>query len=217
MMEIEPIAEKVTAFVIRPGASGSVDELLLFEHPYSGNQIPAGTVEEGEAPAAAVVREAGEETGLTGFEAPEYLGHDDWHVPDGRCVTLKRTTVYGRPDPLSFDWAYLPRGAVVDVLREADGYRQVCYTEWDRIPDPQYATMQITGWVPASHLTRLQRRYFYALGFHRDTPPTWTVEIDNHRFRLFWARLDVLPPLVGPQSDWLRFLATRYPSLRLAA
>ena len=31
----------------------------------------------------------------------------------------------------------------------------------------------------------------------------WTVQIDNHRFRLFWAPLAALPPLVEPQSEWL--------------
>lgn len=214
-MTTEPVAQKVTAFVVRPGKTGAPDELLLFEHPFAGFQLPAGTVEEDEPPEIAVLREAHEETGLSGFETPEFLGHDEWRPPDNRYITLKRTTVYGRPDPLSFDWAYLPRGFAVDVLREADGYVQVCYTEWDRLPDPQYPTMQITGWVPAEHLTRLQRRYYYLLPFHRETPLTWTVEIDHHRFRLFWARLDALPRLIGYQGEWLRFLTDRYPGLRL--
>lgn len=215
-MQTEPLLEKVTAFVIRPGAAGSADELLLFEHPFSGNQLPAGTVEEGEAHAAAALREAREETGLTDFESPEFLGYEDWHVPDNQRVTATRTIVYGRPDPHSFDWAFLPRGARVDVLREADGYQHVCYTEWDRLPNPQYPTMQITGWVPTAHLARKLRRYFYAFTFRRETPPSWTVAIDYHHFRLFWARLDAVPHLVGFQDEWLRFLAPHYPALRLA-
>jgi 8-oxo-dGTP pyrophosphatase MutT (NUDIX family) len=47
--------DKVTAFVTRSGDFGV--ELLLFRHPNEGIQLPAGTVEEGEAPAAAVIRE----------------------------------------------------------------------------------------------------------------------------------------------------------------
>ncbi len=36
------IIEKLTAFVTRPTSNGY--ELLLFEHPTAGIQIPAGTV-----------------------------------------------------------------------------------------------------------------------------------------------------------------------------
>jgi 8-oxo-dGTP diphosphatase len=47
------------------------DQLLLFTHPLSpeaGIQAPAGTLEDGEEPEAGVLREAMEETGLTGLE-----------------------------------------------------------------------------------------------------------------------------------------------------
>ena len=42
-----PKAEKVTAFVTQEAPQGV--ELLLFEHPHAGIQLPAGTVELGEA------------------------------------------------------------------------------------------------------------------------------------------------------------------------
>ncbi|CAG0926375.1 hypothetical protein TFLX_00039 [Thermoflexales bacterium] len=57
------IIEKVIAFITRPSQNSL--ELLLFEHPQAGIQIPTGTVEDGETPEAAAVREAAEETGLT--------------------------------------------------------------------------------------------------------------------------------------------------------
>ena len=44
--------EKVTAFITRRVDDGC--ELLLFEHPVGGVQIPAGTVEPGEAHDVAV-------------------------------------------------------------------------------------------------------------------------------------------------------------------
>jgi 8-oxo-dGTP pyrophosphatase MutT (NUDIX family) len=62
--------EKVTAFVIR-SVNGRMD-LLLFEHPYAGIQFPAGTVEPGEAPEAAAVRETYEETGLRDVAIDQY-------------------------------------------------------------------------------------------------------------------------------------------------
>jgi 8-oxo-dGTP pyrophosphatase MutT (NUDIX family) len=45
---------------------------LIFSHPdypEAGLQVPAGTLEPGEHPEAGVLREAYEETGLTGFAA----------------------------------------------------------------------------------------------------------------------------------------------------
>jgi hypothetical protein len=32
------------------------------------------------------------------------------------------------------------------------------------------------------------------------------VQSDNHRFKLFWAPVDNLPPLVPPQDIWLEWL-----------
>jgi 8-oxo-dGTP pyrophosphatase MutT (NUDIX family) len=52
---------RVVAYVVRDGA------LLVFDHrdhPEAGTQVPAGTVEDAEEPAAAVVREVLEECGV---------------------------------------------------------------------------------------------------------------------------------------------------------
>ena len=59
----EQLLEKVTAFVTRPGPMGL--ELLCFQHPNAGIQLPARTVEPGEEPAEAALREVREEAGLT--------------------------------------------------------------------------------------------------------------------------------------------------------
>ena len=59
-------SRKVTALITRPGVDGP--ELLVFEHPLTGLQLPAGTVEEGESFAAAALREGWEETGALGLE-----------------------------------------------------------------------------------------------------------------------------------------------------
>ena len=56
--------------------------LLVFSHPNSpdaGIQVPAGTMEEGESPEAAVMREAIEETGLSDLVLVGSLGE---HVRD---------------------------------------------------------------------------------------------------------------------------------------
>jgi 8-oxo-dGTP pyrophosphatase MutT (NUDIX family) len=56
----------VTALITRPRPDGP--ELLVFEHPSAGVQLPAGTVEEGESFEAAALREAWEETGALGLQ-----------------------------------------------------------------------------------------------------------------------------------------------------
>jgi 8-oxo-dGTP pyrophosphatase MutT (NUDIX family) len=55
------------------------DRLLVFSHPHApeaGIQVPAGTIEPGEHPRDAVLREAREETGLDGLQVLRFLGDD---------------------------------------------------------------------------------------------------------------------------------------------
>jgi hypothetical protein len=90
--------------------------------------------------------------------------------------------------------------------RSVDGFTQVTYEEFDRVPDPQYVTMCITGWVPDDVLASIQRRYFFLLAFDGQAGERWSVFTDNHTFTLFWAALTDLPEIVHPQDEWLDFL-----------
>lgn len=68
------LIHKVVAYITR------ADELLVFTHtdfPAAGLQVPAGTLESGEKPEQAVLREAQEETGLVGLKIKSYLGLQD--------------------------------------------------------------------------------------------------------------------------------------------
>lgn len=49
-------------------------EILLFDHPLAGTQLVKGSIEGGEAPEAAAVRELAEESGLTGVTETIFLG-----------------------------------------------------------------------------------------------------------------------------------------------
>jgi 8-oxo-dGTP pyrophosphatase MutT (NUDIX family) len=194
--------EKVTAFVTRSGPGGT--ELLLFEHPHAGIQIPAGTVEEGEDPRQAVLREVCEETGLEACL-------ESWHasqetvLPEGQRVVLQRTPVFSRPDAGSFDWASFRRGIPVCEERRAGGFVQVTYQEGDRYPDPEYNSYHITGWVPEEVLGDGLRRFFYHLSVPAGGPPAWEQRSDQHLFRPFWAGIHALPAIVPPQQTWLDF------------
>ncbi len=196
--------EKVTAFITRQTPDGV--DLLLFRHPTSGIQIPAGTVEEGETPKIAVIREVSEETSLTSLTLQQQIGFRDELPPAGQVFITQPTRVYSRPDPASFDWAYFRRGLPVNVIKKRDGYAQVDYIEFDRFPDPQYVMYRILGWVPEGFLAETQRRYFFLLNCTAQTEEEWLVVADNHVFTLFWAPLTSLPQIVSPQDEWLEVL-----------
>jgi ADP-ribose pyrophosphatase YjhB (NUDIX family) len=73
------VYRRVVAYVLRGR------ELLVFEHcdfPDAGTQVPAGTVEDDEAPSVAVVREVHEETGASARLVRE-LGFTDAIAPRG--------------------------------------------------------------------------------------------------------------------------------------
>jgi 8-oxo-dGTP pyrophosphatase MutT (NUDIX family) len=196
--------EKVTAFILRPGSE--TWDVLLFEHPTAGIQFPAGTVEEGEAPDVAALREGSEESGLGGLKLESYLGSVDERPVIGDHFVARATPVYSRPNPGSFNWAHLRSGVTVRLLRRSNGFVHVTFEEPDRWPDPQYATYQITGWVPDDAITETARRYFYILSHNEQTPPRWEVAIDNHTFKPFWAPLINPPEVIAPQAPWLEIL-----------
>jgi ADP-ribose pyrophosphatase YjhB (NUDIX family) len=194
------ILEKVTAFITRRTTAGV--ELLLFQHPFAGIQIPAGTVEEDEMAEAAARREVLEETGLRDLALVRGLGYVDEEQP-GHIYIARRTRVYARPGVGSFAWVEFRRGIAVRPLRRAAGFTQVSYEEWDRVPDGEYITYNITGWTPDDALSPSQRRHFFHLQAPADGPSAWTQAADNHEFQLFWAPLSALPPIIAPQQRWL--------------
>jgi len=137
---------KVTCFITRPGQQGP--ELLLFEHPSEGVQIPAGTVNPGEEIEIAACREAAEESGLVGLQLLRKLGEMNDPPRLGRLIVTQPTTVYSRPSPGSFDWVHFQPGIEVEPLRQVAGFTQVHYEEADQFIDPHYTNYSITGWLP---------------------------------------------------------------------
>jgi len=201
----DPI-HKATCFITLAGKSGT--ELLLFNHPGVGVQIPAGTVEPGENPEIAAQREAAEETGLVNLLLVRSLGEMDDPPQSGHVWVAKPTLVYSRPDTSGYDWAHLRSGLTVKALRYATGFTQVSFEETDRDIEPQYVTYNITGWVPDEAITGQCIRHFYLFNALSPTPDRWSVPNDYTIFELFWAPLDNLPPIVHPQDGWVKWLAT---------
>jgi 8-oxo-dGTP pyrophosphatase MutT (NUDIX family) len=195
---------KVTCLITHVGKNGT--KLLLFNHPNVGVQIPAGTVNPGEAPDSAAQREAVEETGLPDLVLEDSLGEADDPPPDGVVLVVQPTAVYSRPDSSSYDWAHFRTGLPVQVLRHTAGFTQVCFEETDRYIDPQYSTYTIIGWVPDDALTSKRIRHFYLFKAPNPTPPRWSVAVDNTVIELFWAPLKDLPPILPPQDEWVTWV-----------
>lgn len=88
------LVEKVIIYITRG------ERLLVFTHPNfpeAGLQVPAGTIELGEAPANAARREASEETGLDDFAAWTYLGMRERDMRDfGRDEVHRRYFFHAR-------------------------------------------------------------------------------------------------------------------------
>lgn len=196
--------EKVTAFILRKMASGI--DILLLQHPFAGTQFPAGTVNPGENPQNAVIREVAEETGLKNLSIKTNLGSRDTILPPNQAVLIHPTKVFSRPDPGSFDWVQVSPGLWLNVHRRLNGYTQISYLEPDQLPEPAYTTYQITGWVPDEVLSKLQRRHFFLFEFSGQTPTTWKVNSDHHTFILSWIPITELPEIIPPQDQWLTIL-----------
>ena len=121
--------------------------LLVFRHTNfteAGIQVPAGSVEAGEDPAYTAMREAEEETGLTGLSMSSCLGTDLVRVSiNGQTVNLQRYFYHlhapdmvperwihyendpsdGSPSPIEFEfyWVFLA-GEVPYLAGDQDAF-----------------------------------------------------------------------------------------------
>jgi 8-oxo-dGTP diphosphatase len=118
--------KKVYAYITRE------DRLLVFRHvdyPEAGVQVPGGTLDAGETPQEAVLREAREETGLDDLVLKVDLGSDEYRVagspPEqtllrhffhleclrGTPETWQHYEMHpsdGTPAPILFEFSWLP-------------------------------------------------------------------------------------------------------------
>lgn len=200
--------EKVTAFILRP-AKGRKIEILIFRHPNAGLQLPAGTVEPGEAPETAVLREVEEESGLTEIRLVKKLGSEKLDLPAGSAYLKQSLRLRAEPSSAAPEVEpELGRGWLVETGEAQGKFVRVTYREEDLGGKKKRLLWQAAGWAPASALDGKLTRHFYWLQTRSSTPNEWEWPSDHgHVFKLTWVPLEPPPALVEPQRGWLKWAA----------
>jgi 8-oxo-dGTP pyrophosphatase MutT (NUDIX family) len=194
--------KKVTAFVIREVRENA--DILLFEHPDAGTQLPAGTVEINEKPEEAVIREVAEETGVTSIVAVKLLGRQLVIMSDGEMTTLRMTKLFNEPsyDSSSSGFA-LTRGSTVRVQNTVGDFSMVVTDPLIFGEQSDTRVNNIEGYVRTSLLTDRIERYFFHLLSIDDRQEQWDVKADGLIFRCFWTPLRSKIEINKWQQSWL--------------
>lgn len=198
--------EKVTALILRP-AKGQKVEILIFRHPTSGLQLPAGTVDPGEAPEAAVLREVEEETGLTEVRIVRKLGAEKIELPPDQAILKETAHPLTSPTPSAAPLQIeLGRGWVVQIGERQGRFTAITYIETKR--SSKKPAFVVQGWLPTNILLNKMTRHFYWLQPRSETPPQWQWSSDlGHVFDLRWVPLSPPPSLIEHQRPWLKWVA----------
>jgi 8-oxo-dGTP pyrophosphatase MutT (NUDIX family) len=193
---------EVVAFVTRRREGER--HLLVIHHPTAGLQLPAGTVNLGEQPEEAVIREVAEKTGLVDAQIVRPMGSISEELSADKRVVLRATKIFNEP---SFDASSegfgLKRGTTVTVDRYIGGFAAIIGEPLDRRQDPPRRVSGVRGYVRSSLLGTSLERHLFHLTTTATTNESWEVNADGNDFLLSWRLLSPRPELIPPQDSWL--------------
>lgn len=200
---------KVTAFIVRQ--RDAQQELLVFAHPTAGVQVPAGTVEEGEAFEDAALREVEEETGLKEVQLVKELARTSYSLQNNRYAFVHATPLFREPaltseqiDTGYGDGSIFRRGMIVSLVKLERSWSEIRHDEYDLSVDPPELQFSVRGWVPSGYLSARQSRRFFLLTVTQETPASWDHLAEGHYlFHHYWTPLVPRPRLMSPQDEWL--------------
>lgn len=139
------IKQKVTVYITRH--MGERLQVLVFDHvdfPEAGTQVPGGSIDPGESPEQAALREALEETGLDGLQVVRYVGVFPWYWAEKEQHHNRHVFHLTAGRALPDHWVH-----VVSAGEEDKGLRFGCY--WLNVAE---AAQKLHG-VSGLYLNRL--------------------------------------------------------------
>lgn len=196
----------MTAYVTR--VDHGRNEVLVFHHPDAGIQLPAGTVEDGEAPIDAALREVEEETGLRDARIVRELGVQETVVPPHQRAVREASSLLAEPSPNSARLAMVGRtGFFVDADVLDGPYRQVTHHEYEFVDNVFAPIRSTSGWMLDEHLTDRIVRHHYELQTTHPAADCWTHVLEGeHDVELYWAPLREDIALAASNLAWLQFV-----------
>jgi 8-oxo-dGTP pyrophosphatase MutT (NUDIX family) len=193
---------KVTAFVTRT-RSGGGQELLVMQHPTAGVQVPAGTVEENEPVADAVVRELAEETGLVDVRLVRRLGSEVLPPGHPARATIRAAPLRKGPSVTAaiLDPAF-PRAHWFRVASLVGEFSEIVYEVLDLNAKPERVLERYSAWVESDAIADIVERHFFHFESLVPTQERWVQQAEQ-RFECYWTPLVPKPQLVSVQDTWL--------------
>ena len=197
------VFSKVAVFVTR--TNHDVCELLTFVHPLAGRQVPAGSVEVGEDPRTAAVREVWEETGVREFLEIAPISVSRAVGTDKGWMTCNQPVRASPREPASSSPAdILRRGYPVAIEEERGAWVLASHRVYDFSGSSRRLLSVTSGWMPRESVaTTLLRHHFHLVARPDSRPATWKRQADGHVFSVEWLPLDPAPQLTPEQQPWL--------------